>query len=73
MMSEPSEQRIAIHILSNISQSKGKHLKKFGEFIYYKKSSISLQKPCRKWSIETSYSLKFCSLKEPYTIKQSRA
>ena len=48
MMSEPSEQRIAIHILSNISQSKGKHLKKFGEFIYYKKSSISLQKPCRK-------------------------
>ena len=40
MASQPGLQTIAIHILPNISQSKGNQTMKFGQFIEYKKINI---------------------------------
>ena len=54
MASEPGLQTIVIHILSNISQSKGKQTMKFGQLIEYNKINISLQKVCQKRARETS-------------------
>ena len=48
MTSQPGLQTIAIHILSNISQSKGNQTMKFGQLIEYNKRNIFLQKLCRK-------------------------
>ena len=53
MTSQPGLQTIAIHILPNISQSKGNQMMKFGQLIEYKKN-IFLQKLCGKWVRETS-------------------
>ena len=49
MTSQPGLQTIAIHILPNISQSKGNQTIKFGQLIQYNKRNIFLQKLCRKW------------------------
>ena len=48
MTSQPGQQTIAIHILTNISQSKGKQTIKFGQLIEYNKRNIFLQKLCGK-------------------------
>ena len=53
MMSQPGLQTIAIHILPNISRSKGNQAMKFGQVIKYNRN-IFLQKWCRKWGKETS-------------------
>ena len=45
---EPGLQTISIHILPNISQSKGNQTMKFGQLIEYNKINIFLQKSCRK-------------------------
>ena len=63
MTSQPGLQRIAIHIFSNISQSKGKQTMKFGQFIEYNRRNIFLQKLCRKWSRETGSRPLFIFLK----------
>ena len=44
MKSQPVLQTIAIHILLNISQSKGNQKIKFGQLIGYNKRNIFLQK-----------------------------
>ena len=44
MTSQPGLQTVAIHILPNISQSKGNQTIKFGQLIEYKKRNIFLQK-----------------------------
>ena len=54
MASQPGLQTIVIHILLNISQSKGNQTMKFGQLIEYNKRNIFLQKVCRKWGKETS-------------------
>ena len=54
MTSEAGLQTIATYILSNISQSKGNQIMKFGEVIEYNKKNIFLQKLCGKWGRETS-------------------
>ena len=43
MTSQPGLQTVAIHILPNISQSKGNQTMKFGQLIEYKKRNIFLQ------------------------------
>ena len=48
MTSQPGLQTIAIHILPNISQSKGNQTMKFGELIEYNKGNIFFQKLCGK-------------------------
>ena len=48
MTSQPGLQAIAIHILPNISQSKGNETMKFGQLIEYNKINIFLQKLCGK-------------------------
>ena len=48
MTSQPGLQTIAIHILPNISQSKGNKTMKFGLLIEYNKRNIYLQKLCSK-------------------------
>ena len=48
MSSQPGLQTIAIHILPNISQSKGNQTLKFGQFIEYNKRNIFLQKLYQK-------------------------
>ena len=40
MTSQPGLQKIAIHILPNISQSKGNQTMKFGQLIEYNKRNI---------------------------------
>ena len=42
MTSQPSLQTIVIHILPNISESKGKQTIKFGQLIEYNKRNIFL-------------------------------
>ena len=54
MTSQPGLQTIAIHILPNMSQSKGNQTMKLGQLIEYNKKNIFLQKLCRKWDKETS-------------------
>ena len=48
MISHSGLQTFAIHILPNISQSKGNQAMKFGQLIEYKTRNINLQKLCRK-------------------------
>ena len=54
MTLQPGLQTIAIDILLNISQSKGKKVMKFVQLIEYSKRPTFLQKLCRKWGKETS-------------------
>ena len=53
MRSQPGLQTNAIHILANISQSKGNLSTKFNQFIDYNKRNTSLQKLWGKWDRET--------------------
>ena len=48
MTSQPGLQTIPVHILPNISQSKGNQTMKFGQLIEYNKRNIFLQKLCGK-------------------------
>ena len=48
MTSQPGLQTLAIHILPNISQSKGNQTMKFGQLIEYNQKNIVPQKFCRK-------------------------
>ena len=54
MTSQPGQQRIAIHILSNISRNKGKETLKFGQVKECNKRNIFPQKSCSKWDRETN-------------------
>ena len=47
MTSQPALKTIAIHILPNISQSKGNQTMKFGQLIKHKRN-IFFQNLCRK-------------------------
>ena len=47
MMSQTGPQITTIHILPNISRSKGKKAMTFGELIKYGKRNIFLQESCR--------------------------
>ena len=59
MTSQPGKQTITMHILPNISQSKGNQSMKFGQLIEYKKRYFFLQKLCGNWGRETSSRLLF--------------
>ena len=48
MKSQPGLQAIAVHILPNISQSKGNQTIKFGQLIEYNKGNMFFQKLCGK-------------------------
>ena len=48
MTSQPGKQTIAIHILPNISRSKGNQTMKFGQLIEYNMRNIFLEKPYTK-------------------------
>ena len=48
MTSQPGLQTIAIHILPNISQSKGNQTMKFGQLIEHNTRNTFLQKLCEK-------------------------
>ena len=54
MTSQPDQLIIAIHILPNISQSKGNHTIKFGQLLEYDKWNTFLHKSSRKWVREAS-------------------
>ena len=49
MTSQPGLQTIDIHVLPNISQSKGNQAMKFGQLIEYNKRNIFFQKLYEKW------------------------
>ena len=53
MMPQPSYQTIAIHILNNISRSKGNQAMKFGHLIECNMRNIFLEKSCTKCDGET--------------------
>ena len=48
MTSQPGWQTIALHILPNISRSKGNQTMKLGQLIEYNKRNVFLQNLCRK-------------------------
>ena len=54
MISQPGKQKIAIHILPNISRSKRNQTMKFGELIEYNMKNIFLEKSFTKCGGETS-------------------
>ena len=54
MTSKTVQQIITIHILPNISRSKGNLAMKFGQLIRYSVRNTFLQKSCRKYGRETS-------------------
>ena len=54
MTSQPGQQTIVIHILSNISRSKGDQTMKFSQLIEYNKKNIFLGKSYAKCGGETS-------------------
>ena len=54
MAKQPGLQSIAVHILPNISQSKGNQTMKFGKLIEHYKRNIFLQILCGKWGKEAS-------------------
>ena len=54
MTSQPGLQATAVHILPNISQTKGNQTIKFGQLIEYNKGNMFFQKLCGKWGRETS-------------------
>ena len=53
MMSQPGHQTIAIHILSNISRSKGNRTMKFGQLMECNMRNILLEKLSKKYGAET--------------------
>ena len=63
MTSHTGKQVIIIHILPNISRSKGNQAIKFSHLIAYKVRNIFLQKSCRKCERETSPRLPFLQKK----------
>ena len=52
MTSKPGKQTIAIHILPNISRSKGNQAMKFGQLIEYNMRNISVEKSYTKYAGE---------------------
>ena len=48
MTSQPEKQTIAIHILPNISSSKGNQTMKFGQLIEYSMRNILYENSCTK-------------------------
>ena len=54
MTSQPGQQTILIHILPNISRSKGNQTMKFGQLIEYNMRNIFLEKSFTKCGGETS-------------------
>ena len=53
MTSQPGQQTIAIHILPNISRSKGNQAMKFGQLIEYNMRNIFVEKSYTKCAGET--------------------
>ena len=54
MTSQTGQQTIAMHVLLDISRSKGNQAMKFGQLKEYKVTNIFLQKSCRKWGRKAS-------------------
>ena len=54
MTSDPDQQLIVIHILPNISRSKGNQTMQFGQLIGYNMRNIFLEKSCIKCGGENS-------------------
>ena len=52
--SQPGQQTVVIHILPNISRSKGNQTMKFGQLIECSMRNIFLEKSCTKCSAETN-------------------
>ena len=48
MTSQPGQQTIKIHMLTNISRSKDNQTMKLDQFVEYSKKNIFRQKTCRK-------------------------
>ena len=59
MTSQPGQQTIAIHILTNILRSKDDQAMRFGQLIEYNLRNIFLEKPCTKCGGETIPTLFF--------------
>ena len=53
MTSQPGKQTIAIHLLPNISRSKGNLTMKFGQLIEYNMKNIFVEKSYTKYGGET--------------------
>ena len=54
MMPQPGQQTIVIHILPDISRSKGNQAMKFGQLIEYNMKNIFLEKSYAKCGGETN-------------------
>ena len=52
MTSQPDSQTIAIHILHNISRSKGNQTMKFGQLLEYNMRNIFVEKSYTKYGKE---------------------
>ena len=72
MTSQHGLQTTALHILPNISQSKGNQTMKFVQLIDYNKRNLSLQRLCRKWGKVTSSRTFFIFFKKNLIWSESK-
>ena len=70
MTSQPGKQTFVIHILSNISKSKGNQTMEFGQLIEYNKRNIFLEKSYTKCGGKTSTRLFSGKLKLSISLDQ---
>ena len=70
MTSQPGQKTIVIHILPNISRSKGNQTMKFDPFIEYNMTNMFLEKSYAKYDEETSPRLFLETLKLSISLEQ---
>ena len=68
MTSQSGQQTTAIHMLTNISRSKGNQVMKFGQLIEYNMRSISVEKSYRNSAGETFHISRHLSKKSKLSI-----
>ena len=72
MTSQPGEQKIVIHILTNISESKGNQTMKFGQLIECNMRNIFIEKSSTKYGGVISFEVNLIFLIKPFFLNDQK-
>ena len=72
MTSQPGEQTIVIHILTNISESKGNQTMKFGQLIECNMRNIFIEKSSTKYGGVISFEVNPIFLIKPFFLNDQK-
>ena len=72
MTSQPGEQTIVIHILTNISESKGNQTMKFGQLIECNMRNIFIEKSSTKYGGVISFEVNHIFLIKPFLLNDQK-